>query len=563
MAQIYPERLPEGVQQDPLRSAERRVYAALSALPNSYTVFYSVAWLSRSLSSAQDGEADFVVVHPDKGLLVLEVKGGGIAYDANTDAWTSTDRNGATHAIKDPAEQARTSKHALRRSLQELPGWNNRWLTLAHGVVFPDVETAGQSLGPDLPAAILIDRTGVEQIGQRVEQIFAYFQGTENQPGPLGEDRLRLAIGLLARSFQMRTPLGTVLAYEDERIIELTEQQMNMLSFLAHQRRAAIRGCAGSGKTMLAVEKARRLATQGFDVLLTCFNVALAHHLAIAMPPSVTVLHFHGLCEVMVKEAELRAIPPSDPNEYYNRFLPGLLLDAIEELGPQYDAIVVDEGQDFMEEWWLALSALLRDDKEGIFYIFFDDNQNLYRGTDQISGLIPQAPYPLNENCRNTRAIHRLVAHFHPQGNAIHSRAPQGRDPDWIAYDSNTAMLRLLQRKLHHLVNEEGIAPAELVVLTPKATERSALSEGLILGNFRLTRQEPTRPTDIPVRTVHAFKGLDRRVVILAEVDPWASRELATVLYVGCSRARTHLTILHNHRLDPVAVARTTAGQGA
>lgn len=561
MAQVFPERLPEGVQQDPRRGAERRVYTALSTLPNTYTVFYSVAWLSRSYTSAQDGEADFVVVHPDKGLIVLEVKGGGIGYDATTGAWTSTDRNGVTHDIKDPAEQARTSKHALLRSLQELPAWNNRWLTLAHSVVFPDVEIGQQNLSPDLPAVILIDRAGVDQIGERIEQIFAYFQGTENQPGPLGEDRLRLVTGLLAHSFQTRTPLGAELAYEDERIIELTEQQMNMLSFLAHQRRAAIRGCAGSGKTMLAVEKARRLAAQGFDVLLTCFNVALAHNLAIAMPPNVTVLHFHGLCEAMVKEAELRAIPPSDPNEYYNRFLPGLLLDAIEELGPQYDAIIVDEGQDFMEEWWLALSALLRDDKEGVFYIFFDDNQNLYRGTDQISGLIPQAPYPLSENCRNTAAIHRLVAGFHPQGNTIHSRAPQGREPEWLSYDSNATMLRLLQRRLHQLINEEGIAPSDLVVLTPKAAERSALSERLALGNFRLTRQEPTRPTDIPIRTVHAFKGLDRRVVILAEVDPWANQELATVLYVGCSRARTHLTILHNHRLDPATVAQGDVGQ--
>jgi len=556
MTQIFPERLPESILQDPRRGAERRVYTALGSLPEPFVVFYSVAWLSRSATSAQDGEADFVVAHPDFGLLVLEVKGGGIAFDAVSGEWTSTDRNGAIHSIKDPAGQARTSKHTLLRSLQMLRGWDNRWLTLGHGVVFPDVDMRQQSLRIDLPAQIVIDRNGVDQIKERVEQIFGYFQGEDRQAGPLGEDRASLVTELLARSFQLRTPLGAELAYEDDRIIELTEQQMQILNFLANHRRAAIQGCAGSGKTMLAVEKARRLAAQGFDVLLTCFNVALARHLSISMPPNVTVLHFHSLCEQLVKEAGLRAIPPQDQNIYYNEFLPSLLLDAIEELGPQYDAIIVDEGQDFMEEWWLALSALLHDDKEGVFYIFFDDNQNLYRGADRLPGLIDQAPFALNENCRNTATIHRLVAQFHPQGGSIRSRAPIGRDPEWIAYDSNVAMLKLLQQRLHQMINEEGIASSELVVLTPKAEGRSALDEGLALGNFRLTRKEPTRPTDIAVRTVHAFKGLDRRVVILAEVDPWASRELATLLYVGCSRARTHLLILHNRHLDPTSVGK-------
>ncbi|MBI3959018.1 MAG: ATP-binding domain-containing protein [Chloroflexi bacterium] len=556
MAHLYPERLPESTLQDSLRSAERRVYDALGSLPDPFTVFYSVAWLSRSATNAYDGEADFVVAHPDWGLLVLEVKGGSIGYDAARSAWTSTDRNGAVHTIKDPAGQARTGKHTLHRGLQALPGWNNRWLTLGHAVVFPDVDTGTQSLRLDLPAQIVIDRSGLEQIGERIERAFVYFQGEDGQPGALGEDRLRLVTGLLARSFQMRTPLSAELAYEDERIIELTEQQMNILNFLANHRRAAIQGCAGSGKTMLAVEKARRLAEQGFDVLLTCFNVALAQHLAIAMPRNVTVLHFHGLCEALINEAEVRAIRPQNANLYYNEFLPNRLLDAIEELGPQYDAIVVDEGQDFMDEWWLGLSALLHDDKEGIFYIFFDDNQNLYRNRDRLPGLIDQAPFALSENCRNTTGIHKLVARFHPQGASIRCRAPQGREPEWIAYDSDGAMLKALQQRLHQLINEEGIASSDLVVLTPKAEDRSKLSEGLNLGNFRLTRKEPSRPTDIAVRTVHAFKGLDRRVVILAEVDPWASRELATVLYVGCSRARTHLLILHNRRLDPVSVGK-------
>lgn len=555
MARLFPERLPESVLQDPLRSAERKVFTALSKLPHPFTVFYSVAWLSQSAATAQDGEADFVVAHPDWGLLVLEVKGGGISYDATLSQWTSTDRHGTVHDIKDPVQQARNAKHALLNKLKAMPGWNPRWLTLGHALAFPDIDAGHQDLRLDLPSDILIDRSGLDDVEQRILQVFRYFQGEDGQNGPLGESRLRLVTKLLAHSFEIHTPLGAELAYEDERIIELTDQQMNILNFLAGHRRAAIQGCAGSGKTMLAVEKARRLAEQGYQVLLTCFNIALAQHLAISLPRNVTVLHFHGLCEALIDEADLRAIPPKDADLYYDEFLPSMLLDAIEELGPQYDAIIVDEGQDFLESWWLGLSSLLFDDDEGIFYIFFDDNQNLYRGADRLPGLIDQAPFTLDENCRNTAGIHKLVARFHPHGASIRCRTPFGREPEWIAYDSNRSMLQTLQQRLHQLINEEGVASSDLILLTPKAKGRSILSEGLSLGNFCLTRKEPIQPTDIAVRTVHAFKGLDRRVVILAEVDPWAGMNLNRILYVGCSRSRTHLLILHNHRLDP-----TTAG---
>lgn len=123
MARLFPERLPLSVRNELLRAAECSVYEKLSAFPDSFTVFYNVSWLGRSDAGAQDGEADFVVAHPERGLLVLEVKGSGIAYDALSGKWTSTNRLGETVAIKDPVEQTRCSKHALLRTLQDMPGW--------------------------------------------------------------------------------------------------------------------------------------------------------------------------------------------------------------------------------------------------------------------------------------------------------------------------------------------------------------------------------------------------------------------------------------------------------
>lgn len=552
MSRIYPERLPESLLLDPKRSAERAVYTALSQLSAPFVIFYSVSWLSRSPNSdAQDGEADFVVAHPDLGLLVLEVKGGSIQYDAPTGIWTSRNRAGEIFTIKDPVAQARTNKYALLKKLQELPHWPSQWLTIGHAVAFPDVYTHPVQLRPDLPLEIILDRASLENLEDAIRRAFAFYHSADGRNGALRPDRLQILTDLLAKSFQLRTPLGVELAYEDARLIELTEQQMRVLDLLSYQRRAAIQGCAGSGKTMLALEKARRLAAEGFEVLLACFNVPLARYLAEHAPDGVNVFHFHGLCEALIKEAGLKEIPPRDPEIYYSKFLPDLMLEAVEILGSRFDAIIVDEGQDFIESWWLALSELLNDPANGILYVFFDDNQNLYRGVECIPGLIDSPPFSLFENCRNTQEIHRLVASFHQQGKLLKALGPAGHAPEGVAYVTQDEMLRLLRKTLHRLINEEAIDPTDIVILTPRGEHRSVLQDGLKLGNFVLTRKPPRSSSHIQVNTIHQFKGLERRVVIIAELDESAHRDQSLILYVGCSRARVHLILLHDQNFQP------------
>lgn len=213
---------------------------------------------------------------------------------------------------------------------------------------------------------------------QSILRAFEHYASKERRT-PLGRDRLHIVERLLARSFNVHTPLGVELEQQDEKLVELNEQQMSILQFVRTRRRAAIAGCAGSGKTMLAVEKARQLCEQGFDVLLTCFNAALAGELQQRLD-GVHVTHFHGLCKEMAKEYGFSLRKPTSEQEYHDVILPEQLLDAAQEAGPQYDAIIVDESQDFKEIYWIGLSTLLREND--IFYVFYDDNQNLYGGED-------------------------------------------------------------------------------------------------------------------------------------------------------------------------------------
>jgi len=547
---LYPEHLPESVLNDPKRSAEVRVYETLAGLDGPYVVFYSVNWQARINGNTRDGEADFVIAHPELGILVIEVKGGGIDYDATSGEWTTTDRYGEVFKI-DPIEQARKNHYTLLEKLIDLPGWDrNRFLTIGHAVCFPDIVNKDRFLRLDLPRSIVIDHDDLGNINTTIVDVFENYQNQSTfRQGELGKDRLAMVEGLLARSFKISTPLGVELELEDKRLVELTEQQFRLLDFLGNRRRALIAGCAGSGKTMLAIEKARQLSEQGFNVLLTCFNAALAENLAQRLP-EITVLHFHGLCREMANRVGSVLRPYADEQEYNDKILPEALMNAIDDSDLRFDAIIVDEGQDFKENYWIALMGLISE-KQGVFYVFYDDNQNLYGGAATLSGIIDEPPFMLSENCRNTQAIHKVVANFHNNCEALVCHGPAGRFPEFIQYKDSSQMLHFLQSMLYHLIEDEYIRAEDIVILTPYGQERTALKAGLRMGNFTITSNVPARRSEIQATSIYKFKGLERRVVIIAEIDTRFSYNTEMVMYVGCSRARTHLVLFAQENISP------------
>ncbi len=543
MASMYPDRL----RIDTESMAERRLYKLFRAeVPDDYVVFHSVSWLARDTrGGAQDGEADFIVAHPDRGILVIEVKGGNIRYDGVAGQWYSH-----SYAIKDPFEQARRNKFSLLEKLKDLPYWRQRWLTLGHAVAFPDV-VVKHDLRLDAPVDIILDAEDLASLTAWVERVMDYWRDQDHQDGRPGSTGLQELIDLLSPSWELRAPLALEFAEEAEKIIRLTEEQFALLDFLNGRRRVAIAGCAGSGKTTMALEQSRRLARQGFRVLFTCFNKALAEYIRSdeELPDNIEASHFHGLCVRKVHQAGLsdRLKGGWSSQTWYDQKLPELLVEAAEVLGPQYDAVVIDEGQDFQSNWWLSLLYLLEDPDRGIFYVFYDDNQNLYQEALQLPEELEH--FALHRNCRNTQHIHNTFLPFYQAATAPTAIGPRGRAPELIYYDSDSGLNRAMRRVLHRLVNEEQVYNEDVVILTPRARENSLLWQWGYLGNFRVTDRWPPDSGEVYCTTVHSFKGLESPVVILAEVYPSARQNLETLLYVGCSRARNHLIILADENL--------------
>ncbi len=541
MARMYPTPIDPDTKSD----AERMLYEAFrDTLGDDYTVFHSVAWQSVDRRGrARDGETDFVIAHPQRGILVLEVKGGHIEWDPRTGKWISVDSEGEAHSIRNPFEQAKEAKYSLRGKLKvglEATTWQ---IHIGHGVAFPDVLVGEETLGVDKPREIVLDATGLTDLSDWVERAMDYWSGEPSDKTlVVGGKAVPALVELLGRRWELRPALWGEFVREDRQLVRLTEQQYQALDLLTRQRRALICGCAGSGKTMLAAEKATRLADQGFRVLLTCFNKNLAIDLRARLDlfPSLDVFHFHELCYRKAEQADVLPCKTGSDDVFFGEQLPQALRKAAGILELRYDAIVVDEGQDFQEHWWVALQSLLADRDDGILYIFFDDNQRLY--VKQGAFPIPGEPYCLSVNCRNTQNIHKVVVQFYEAEERPSAHGPVGRPVEVVTYAPEKGLQATLQDTLRRLVEGEHVPADQIAVLGP-LHEGSRLWQDVAGEGSSFTTTWPAPAGQVFFGTIYAFKGLERPVIILVELEHWRE-DLIPLLYTGCSRACNHLIVL-------------------
>jgi hypothetical protein len=520
-------------------SAERRLYEGfLEQLDETYVVYHSVDWV---LAGGVQGEADFVIAHPEAGILVLEAKGGRIDYDPARRRWSQHGRSGSHDLDEDPFHQARDEMHSLVRILEAQPGWARWRPSYGYGVAFPD-GSYEHDAHPGAPARYAIDRDDMDRLAARVAGIMAEWFRSGRRFGGEGMDAVATALGYRV---EIRAPLKLAFDEEDRRIIELTDEQAYLRAFVLHRERAAVTGPAGSGKTILATEVAKHLALSGKRTLLTCFNTKLAEHLRSSTDgtPNLHVVHFHGLCVELAREAGVATErdPAVDERAWFEERLPEALEQAARTLGPRFDAIVVDEAQDFRAWWWPALLATHREPDDGPLYLFSDDDQNLYRGD-----ALPVAPDDvlpaLPHNLRNTRRIHEFVSVFHDV-RETKGKGPEGRAVEILDYADDEELVRLVEVVLLNLVEEEAVPLDDIVVLTPGGKDVSVLWGRRRMGRFTLS--DRPEPGTVLWSSVHAFKGLERPVVILAELATGHTRvDLETFVYAGGSRARSHLILV-------------------
>lgn len=548
MAKMWPRRIPPDVLQNPLRSTEVAVYRKLEReLDDHWWVFYSRPWLGLTATGAEkDGECDFVVAHAQRGMLCIEVKGGAVAWNAETGQWTSRDRFGINHNIKDPVNQARSSKHELLKRLKEIRGFEQRWIATRHGVVLPDNVNPGRDLGPDRPLRIFcFADTYSRHLAEWVESRFV--QDTEGNEEALGVDGLHALKDLLARPFQLQMCLGPGLRAEDREIEYLTHQQFHLLEAIAELPRVLITGGAGTGKTVLAGHLAENLAKARKRTLLVCYNRPLAERLSRDAHgvEGLTVRSFHQLCQSVLAQAGAAAPAESGNRQvYFDESLPTAAVNCLSGATVQkYDAVIVDEGQDFRELWWLLIDALVK--PEGQLRVFADNNQRVYGDVGRLKRELQLAPIPLSWNLRNTKGIHE-AAYRHYEGRPVQCDGPAGEPPRVVEVPDAGRIAGEISKLVQSLTREHDIAAHDLAVLVPNDGWRQDIATGGHLAGLEVTDAVTRKDGCVVVDTVRRFKGLESLVtVIVADADLAANEELA---YVAISRARTRTFLVGQAR---------------
>lgn len=544
MGRIYPDKPLEGTRSN----AERKVFYALKdLLPDDYTAFHSVPIYRQSDATGGllDGEADFIIACPDKGLLIVEVKGGGISFDSSQGKWATINASHDLHEIKNPFEQAKRYKYALLDDLRRCRLTHSYSYPLGHAVWLPDVDLRSSNLGLSIQLdKLTLDTNALADIAERIPQLFADSLGSLNRLPP-GKAGIEALVKYLAPNWKIEVTLSAQLLQEEGEITEATKGQYRVITLLEKVPRALISGCAGSGKTLLALEKARRLAETGSCVLVLCFNKNLATWMRSCMAhcDSVDVFHFHGLCAHFCMETDL-PVPQPDPKSgdgFFRYELPEALMDALEATDKRYDALIVDEGQDFLTTWWIPIQELLVVPEDDTFYIFFDDNQRIYNRDQEFPLSTPL--FPLTENCRNTKAIHQAVMAFYHNEYNPKALGPDGRKPEMIKVSGSSEVLHALRRVLKRLVHEEDVVPEDIVVLSPISKDNSILKEGHRIGHLTLSWQD-YGGHKIRCSTIHAFKGLESPIVVMVEVNTAYAGTRDELLYVALSRARNHLVLV-------------------
>lgn len=545
--------------------AEAAFYRACqSQLPDDVLVLYSAAWIADDGHGRPvDGESDFTLFFPSYGYLVIETKGGGIRFSPTDGRWFSTDRHGVEREIKDPFRQATKAKYAVLAQLRGHKTWT-RWpgnrALAGHAVFMPDCDELSNLVSTNSPGEILGGRKDLSRLAGWLDKVNQFWAGTGSASyDSLGFGGVSLAESILCASLRVRPLLSAVIAQEEDRRIELTRQQASILRTIGGRKQAIISGGAGTGKTLIATEKARQLSDLGRSVLFLCYNRPLADHLGMVLKdhPRIRVHSFHQLCEHRAQTAlqqsgrdliaeAARSYPDEDR---FDTQLPFALALSAEVLEEKFDAIIVDEAQDFSDAFWFPIESLLRLTSTGELFIFIDPNQSVYHRRATLP--VKDEPYYLWVNCRNTSYIHQAAYRYY-QGIPVDPPEIRGEPIEFVEVDKVEEQARGIADRIRRLTIDEGIQPHDVAILIARDQHTRVKNDFYVdllaksVGQrIRLAFQANLGVTgQVRVDTVNRFKGLESPIVILWLTGDTAEELEQENLYVGLSRAKSRLIVV-------------------
>ncbi|MEI6260680.1 MAG: NERD domain-containing protein/DEAD/DEAH box helicase [Deltaproteobacteria bacterium] len=585
---------------------ERQFYGFLktAAKPDSkYTAWY--------LPDINGREPDFILYCKDTGLTIFEVKDWSLfqIQEANPTHFIIA-LDGHPQKLENPLKQAKTYSHFLmdkihedRRLLSNDPLHSgNSKIPIAEGVVFPNInkhEYIGKLLNQVIQATkvffwddlnpqsdICRDASG-QCFSNALQQMFPPLFQFNLTPNELQHLR-QLMFPSIRIEMPDRDPGGQRL-HEKQRI-KLLDHHQEVIARKFDRGHRIISGPSGSGKTLILVHQAAMLKQYNFGVkriLFVCYNITLVNFIRRCLAEKkvplgengVDVLHFFELCAKILGES---VSCENEETAYYDMVIEETLRKAT-DFTKKYDAVLVDEGQDFSDDMYRIVVSLLNPVTNHLS-IALDENQNIYRKTQtwknlgiQVCGQVQQ----LSWMYRNSSAIADFARRFinekneepPPQVQPIQDyQTTPGPEPEIRQFPTLDELIHHVVRQVDHLHNNEGYPLSEIAViytqksphrlpdihlpdLMTKALENQGILCNWIAEDYHSKRSYDVTTQSVTISTIHSVKGFDYACVFVIGLDwldetRWTAEQVKKLTYVAITRARERLFISHIDATD-------------
>lgn len=536
--------------------AERKLFNLIKndARTRDWVVFHSLH-LEHHVSQLE-GEADFVILAPNLGCFVIEVKGGGVSFSDGE--WFTVNSDGIKSHINDPFEQANLAAHSIMDFLKGRSADLDKFVYFGTGVAFPDVFFDFDKRDVTFSPSQVYDLKRKNDFFTYIRKLSEYYLQKNLSAGRSlkkfklpSVNEIEKIRTLLRPNFECIPPLSVRMESNSERCIRLTEQQMSVLDKLEYARSAIIHGAAGTGKTLLAVEMAKRKASvPGKKVALMTYTLYLTDFLKrqVAGFENISVFSISDYFEKKSIEYGLASAEEIglDKKNFYQYLLPVHALKILATEPTEFDTIVIDEGQDFSAQYLILVSMMLKGHiAQGNYYIFGDF---LYQGIydhsvyqQQFSSYIEAmsgtpADIELNVNVRNSLTVQKELDRIAGITTSSIHKDGAADEQIYFLYEDEKDELRQIEKTLNKLIINEKISPERITILSRHHLGKSIASK---ITNFEVKQYQEGEPASgITFSSIRKFKGLENDIIIVADNDDYAEGNTDLhLLYVAMSRA--------------------------
>lgn len=526
MANIYPE-----ISEDFHNSlGEFKIFEALKKLSDEWNIYYSVNWHKRENNGKiRWGEADFLIFNPKKGILVIEVKSGGIKFENGR--WIQKRLDTLEEfPMQNPFKQADRSKFTIIENLDNSLFFGDKCL-VDKAVWFPSIDKKQLKqiqLPMEYDKNLILTSEDLNNPEGALNSIFKFYNSDAYTK--LSKNSIDIIKKIIMPNFNLIPSASNIKGEAEYVFYQLTNEQKKVLDFIDEQNTVAIQGSAGTGKTFIAVEQAKRFATDG-KVLFLCFNKYLNQHLRNkCFIENVDYYTLHSFLGQM-----------SNGEDVYELSKCIEILEDIEFSGIEYKYIIIDETQDFNKNIIKIIYDKVIENNLKLV-VFYDKNQLIFQ--DDLPDIIKNFDCKLTllKNCRNTVKITSSVNSIFEIPINVNELTIPGTMPK-IHYSSNEdKIISSLDDIINNYI-ENGYDVGDITILTLETEETSILKSKSFLGKYKLSNKK--QDDSIFFTTSKKFKGLESNIIIVVDFNPkqYNDEIYKRNLYVSLSRARQKLDV--------------------